>query len=52
MPSDPYSLPPESSAERAGPASPLESHEAMMARLYSEHNQALIRFLMTRVAEV
>src|ERR1700722_7302528 len=35
------------SQERPGPAS--ESHEALMERLYSEHNQALIRFLMTRV---
>jgi hypothetical protein len=26
-----------------------ESHEALMTRLYSEHNQALIRFLMTRL---
>jgi RNA polymerase sigma-70 factor (ECF subfamily) len=26
-----------------------ESHEALMARLYREHNQALIGFLMTRV---
>jgi RNA polymerase sigma factor (sigma-70 family) len=49
MPPDPQKLPPESSADRAGPVSPAESHEALMARLYSEHNQALIRFLMTRV---
>lgn len=26
-----------------------ESHEALMARLYREHNEALIRFLRTRV---
>jgi len=32
-----------------GPARSPESHEALMARLYREHNQALIRFLMTRV---
>ena len=32
-----------------GPARSAESHEALMARLYREHNQALIRFLMTRV---
>ncbi len=33
--------------ETSGPTD--ESHEALMARLYREHNQALIRFLMTRV---
>ena len=41
MPSDPQELP--------ATACAAESHEEMMARLYSEHNQALVRFLMTRV---
>jgi RNA polymerase sigma factor (sigma-70 family) len=49
MPSDPQELPPPSSAEFAGAGLPEESREALMERLYSEHNQALIRFLMTRV---
>lgn len=30
-------------------AEKTESHEALIARLFREHNQALIRFLMTRV---
>jgi RNA polymerase sigma factor (sigma-70 family) len=38
---------PEGAAEKAGHA--VESHDALMARLYREHNQALVRFLMTRV---
>lgn len=33
----------------AGGANPLESHDALMARLYREHNHALVRFLKTRV---
>lgn len=42
-------------APATGPAPPSsagaspESHDALMARLYREHNQALVRFLMTRV---
>jgi len=36
-------------AAGAEPMSRGEPHEALMARLYREHNQALIRFLMTRV---
>jgi DNA-directed RNA polymerase specialized sigma24 family protein len=35
--------------ENVGAADPVESHEALMKRLYSEHNEALTRFLMTRV---
>ncbi len=50
MPSDPQEIPATPPhAERVGTGSAAESHEAMMARLYSEHNQALVRFLMTRV---
>jgi hypothetical protein len=36
-------------AQKGGSVRSPESHEALMTRLYSEHNQALIRFLMTRL---
>jgi len=54
MPADPRKLvdprdTPPADAVGVVAARPAESHEALMARLYSEHNQALIRFLMTRV---
>jgi RNA polymerase sigma factor (sigma-70 family) len=49
MTSNPQERPKSHDAETsAAPGSP-ESHDAVMARLYREHNQALIRFLMTRV---
>lgn len=35
--------------EAGGAVAPAEAHDALMARLYREHNQALVRFLMTRV---
>jgi len=49
MTSDPKRgfVPPEPG--EAEPVCAEETHEALMARLYREHNQALIRFLMTRV---
>src|ERR1700761_8631609 len=47
MTGDPQELP--QAAATAGAAHPEEPREALMERLYSEHNQALIRFLMTRV---
>jgi len=49
MPPEPQELPPAAGADSAGAAVSAESHETLMERLYSEHNQALIRFLMTRV---
>jgi RNA polymerase sigma factor (sigma-70 family) len=49
MPPDPQELPDLPRAEDLGALLPAESHGALMKRLYSEHNQALIRFLMTRV---
>lgn len=49
MSPDPHKLPKPPAADRAGTVAPVESHEALMERLYYEHNQALIRFLMTRV---
>jgi DNA-directed RNA polymerase specialized sigma24 family protein len=39
---------PQGCADIPAPVTP-ESHEAVMARLYREHNQSLIGFLMTRV---
>src|SRR6202043_2062593 len=49
MPPDPQKIPHTPGSDSAGAAVPEESHEALMERLYSEHNQSLIRFLMTRV---
>ena len=50
MPPNPQEIPPTPGAE-TGSAGVVneESHQALMERLYSEHNQSLIRFLMTRV---
>lgn len=47
MTGEPQELP--AIAATVGTAHPVESHEVLMERLYSEHNKALIRFLMTRV---
>jgi RNA polymerase sigma factor (sigma-70 family) len=45
-----HHIPPEDSpGEPSARALTGESHDVLMARLYLEHNQALVRFLMTRV---
>ena len=49
MPSDPQEIPPKPGVDGVVPTDLGESREALMERLYSEHNQSLIRFLMTRV---
>jgi RNA polymerase sigma-70 factor (ECF subfamily) len=49
MTADPKESSETQNTEKAGSASSSEPHEALMARLYRDHNQALIRFLMTRV---
>lgn len=50
MPPNPQEIPPAPDAKTSGArVVKEESHQALMKRLYSEHNQSLIRFLMTRV---
>jgi RNA polymerase sigma-70 factor (ECF subfamily) len=50
MPPDPQEIhPAPGAADSVDPVVPEESHETLMERLYCEHNQSLIRFLMTRV---